>query len=200
MKVMGSATEEEMVASFLRAEISSVRWARTILSLLQQYGLNRQLIDAPDLENVTENVARATILGDYRGYGQGHDLFQDYPPLGTVRWQWVALSGEDVAQVRYIDYSYWNELSDRTRLATVAAENIRRGVVVFGVSNDGFWQAAIALMNGVRFPELILVRSEETSPVVLEGHLRLTAYLLAPEETRTEVMALLGTAPGFADW
>ncbi|MDX1931111.1 MAG: hypothetical protein SFU56_00755 [Capsulimonadales bacterium] len=200
MRVLRIAGEEEMVATFLRAEIASPRWKDTISDWLRRYGFDRRLVEFPDLDSASENAARALILGDFRGYARNLDLFQDYPAPGTIRWEHVVLNGEDLAQVRYIDYSYWNELSDGTRRASVAAETIRRGITVFGVSNDGFRQAAQMLENGERFPELILVRSEGTPPVVLEGHLRLTAYFLAPERTRADVQAFLGTSPAFAHW
>jgi len=35
---------------------------------------------------------------------------------------------------------------------------------------------------------------------VLEGHVRLTAYLLRPDAVRAEVEALLGTSAAIAQW
>lgn len=200
MRVLSGSTEAEMVAIFLRAEIDSGRWGQTIRDLLVRHGLDRSIVDAPDLGNADEIAARARILGEFRGYGQNRSLFDGYP--AAVTWRRVALDADDLPQLRYIDYSYWNELSGGTRRASVAAENVRRGVESCGVPNDGFWKAVRALQGGARFPELILVGTDATaaSQIVLEGHVRLTAYLLAPEHTPAEVSALVGTAPEFATW
>jgi hypothetical protein len=58
--------------------------------------------------------------------------------------------------VRYIEYSYWNELSGGSRLPGDAAERIRAGVRVSGVSNGRFIAAARAVRRGERFSPLIL--------------------------------------------
>jgi hypothetical protein len=54
-----------------------------------------------------------------------------FPP--TVRWVWAWLTAVELAQVRYIEYSYWNEISGGTRLAADAAKSIRAGVRPYGV-------------------------------------------------------------------
>jgi hypothetical protein len=55
---------------------------------------------------------------------------------------------------------------------------------------------ADALCAGAVFPELILVGKSERSPlVVLEGHVRLTAYLLRPDCVPTTVPVLVGYSP-----
>lgn len=108
---------------------------------------------------------------------------------------------EEVRRIRYIDYSYWVELSGGSRLAADAALNIRRGVTAFGQSNDRFFEAAASLRSGGRFPPLIVVSKDRTSRiVVLEDHVRLTAYLLEPELMPKEIEALIGYSPGFTAW
>jgi hypothetical protein len=119
------------------------------------------------------------LLGDFRGYKQGRDLFLSFPD--NVAWHRALLSLEELNRVRYIDYSYWNQLSGGSRLPADAAVNIRAGKVVFGQSTQGFLHLARELQQGAKFPELILTGVSSTSDlVVLEGHVRLTAYFLAP--------------------
>ena len=187
--------EEEMVVTFLRMELASPRFEQTILAILQRDGRNRSMIDQPDLTNAVDNRYRAQILGEHRGYGRDEDVFTSVPP--DVRWYRAQATKADLAQVRYIDYDYWTELSGGSRLAVDAAERIRQGIEVFSVGNGGFWYLAAALRAGSSFPELILVGADERGPLILlEGHVRLTAYFLAPECIPPLLPVIVGFAPG----
>ena len=138
----------------------------------------RRMIQEPDWQNAAENVLRRTLLGVYRGYGQNADYFPDFP--AHVRWERVGLSREELERVRYIDWEYWLDLTDGTRMAIDGARNALAGKVVYDVSSDGFVSMADALRQGARFPPLILVAKDVGAPlVVMEGHARLTAYLIA---------------------
>ena len=108
------------------------------------------------------------------------------------------LTPAELARVRYIDYSYWNELSGGSRLASDSAQRIRQGTKVFGVSNRRFLSAAQAVERGERFPPPILAGRRRDRLICLEGHLRLTAYALAgfPHE----VECLVGTARTMDRW
>ncbi len=74
-------------------------------------------------------------------------------------------------------------------------------MTAYGVDNDGFIAAAAALRDGAQFPELILVRADSLSPlVVLEGHVRLTAYALVPDYTPAEMLVMVGEDSSVARW
>jgi hypothetical protein len=187
--------EEEMVTTFLQTELASSRFEPTILAILERNSRDRSVIDQPDLANPGHNQYRAQILGEYRGYGRDQDVFRYVPP--DVRWYRAQATKADLAQVRYINYDYWTELSGGSRLAVDAAQRIRQGIEVFGVGNGGFWYMADALKAGESFPELILVGEQEGGPLVLlEGHVRLTAYFLAPECIPPLLPVIVGYAPG----
>ncbi|MGO9582312.1 MAG: hypothetical protein ACLP36_05840 [Acidimicrobiales bacterium] len=159
--------------------------------------LSERLLREADLTDENENRARRDLLGATRGYGQNRDVFdEDFP--ATVRWIRAELNQVELARVRYIDYSYWNELSGGSRLPIDAARRIRDGVRVFGVSNRRFVDAARAVAQGERFPPLILVGPRRDDLVCLEGHLRLTGYAL--EGFPVEVECLIGTAPTMGRW
>jgi hypothetical protein len=67
---------------------------------------------------------------------------------------------------------------------------------VFGVSNQGFLDLAQALREGARFTELIVVGASPASELtVFEGHVRLTAYMLAHEFLPDELEVIAGFAP-----
>lgn len=198
MKLVEPITEHEMIALFLQTEIQSVRHQDKILTLLQRDGQDISIVEMPNLQDVHANAYRRQLLGDFRGYGQHRDLFETFPE--EVAWYRAVLSKEDLSRVRYIDYSYWNELSGGSRLPSDAADNIRAGLVVYDVSNAGFWKAAQAVEDGIEFPELILVGASPSSLLVLEGHLRLTAYFLVPEHLSLETTVLVGLSPDFTTW
>jgi hypothetical protein len=197
MRHLGAISEAEMVAVFLRTEIASPRFRPTILAILRRGGIDRRIIDQPDVSDAADNAARGWVLGEYRGYGRDGDVFKDFP--AAVRWYRAVATGAELADVRYINDDYWTELSGGSRRVSDAAERIRQGIEVFGVGNGGFWYMADALQAGASFPELILVGTDEHSPLtLLEGHVRLTAYCLCPDCMPEELPVLVGYAPDMA--
>jgi hypothetical protein len=187
--------EHQMVAHFLKTEIRSVRFEETILALLRRDGRERRLIDEPDLDSEEENAYRAGLLGEWRGYKRHEGIFLFVPD--DTAWHRYALRRDELAQVRYIDYDYWIELSGGTRRAIDAARNIRAGIEVFGQSTQWALGMAREVARGARFPELILVGTDEASDLtVLEGHARLTAYCLALEQVPEPLPVILGFGAG----
>ncbi len=127
------------------------------------------------------------------------DLFEDFP--SDMQWYRYSLTRDELGKIKYIDYSYWNKLSDGTRLPRVAAENVKNGVVVFDQPNENFIEASKAFKAGKEFPTVILVGQDENSDlVILEGHLRMTAYYLAPETIPEELEIVIGFSKNTTDW
>jgi hypothetical protein len=108
----------------------------------------------------------------------------------------MAITPAELATVRYVDYDYWVELSGGTCLAVDAAPRIRAGVAPFGVSSAWALGMVQAVADGARFPPLI----PSGGLVVLEGHVRLTAYMLCPDRLPPELEVLVGSSPGAAGW
>ena len=188
-----------MVALFLRTELPAARFRNKLQALLDQAGLPERLITAPNLDDPAENQAREQLLTQHREYGTRTGLFHGFPH--DVRWEWMAITPAELATVRYVDYDYWVELSGGTRLATDAAPRIRAGVALFGVSSDWALSMAQAVADGARFPPLILVTTGPSGTlVVLEGHVRLTAYMLCPDRLPPELEVLVGSSPRMAAW
>jgi hypothetical protein len=199
MRKIRDASEDEMIAIFLRTELSSVRFRQKLELHIQQEKIDTRIIQEPDWRNASENVLRRKLLGAYRGYGQNRDYFPDFP--AHVRWEWVGLSREELEQVRYINWEYWLDLTDGTRMAIDGARNALAGKVVYDVSSDKLVSLAIALRQGAQFPPLILVAKDIGSPlVVMEGHARLTAYLIAPECIPTELEVIIGYSEQMTGW
>src|SRR5579859_7745562 len=194
MQHLHPISADEMVAVFLKTELASSRFSQTILSLLNRDGQTRQIVEQPDLTNLADTVYRRQLLGEWRGYQRNADVFTGFP--SAVRWYRALATRDDLAAIRYLNDDYWTVLSGGSRRVVDAVERIRQGIEAFQVRNDGFWFMADALCAGAVFPELILVGTDEQAPlVVLEGHVRLTAYVLRLECTPVTVPVLVGYAP-----
>ena len=185
-----------MVAVFLRGELTSERFAAAVRDALVALKQPEELVTDPDLADARANRARHAVLAKTRGYGEDRELFEFFP--AHVKWVWAQIQPKELAAVRYIEYSYWNELSGGSRLAVDAARRIDKGVRPFGVSNARFRAAADAVRDGVRFAPLILAGPHRNDLVCLEGNLRLTAYALAGFPTQLE--CLIGTSPALKRW
>ena len=185
-----------MVASFLLGELSSERFGPAIRDLLVAMGEPDELLIQPDLDDARANEARAGVLAATRGYGEDRELFEFFP--SHVRWVHALLAPGELARVRYIEYSYWNEISGGSRLPADAATRIRAGVEAFGVPNERFFAAAEAVTRGERFPPLILAGVSVDDVVCLEGNLRLTGYAL--EGFPVDVECIVGIDPGLGRW
>jgi hypothetical protein len=166
--VIRESSDDEMIAVFLLGELTSERFGAGIRVALDAAGQTAALVTAADLDDA------------------------------RVRWVRAVLTPAELARVRYIEYSYWNELSGGTRLAGHAAEQIRPGVEVFGVPNGRFWSAKRAVERGELFLPLILAGRRRDRLICLEGHLRLTAYALAGFPT--EIECLVGTTRTMDRW
>jgi hypothetical protein len=196
VRVIRDSSDDEMIAVFLLGELTSERFGAGIRAALGAADQTEALVTAADLGDADQNRARRELLAVTRGYGEDRDVFENFP--ARVRWLRAILTPAELARVRYIEYSYWNELSGGTRLASDAAQQIRLGVKVFGVSNRRFWSAKRAVDRGEPFLPLILAGRRRDCLICLEGHLRLTAYALAGFPT--EIECLVGTARTMDRW
>jgi hypothetical protein len=194
--VLRESSEEEMVATFLQVELSSERFGPAVREQLATMAQSEELLTRPDLADPRANKARRDVLAATRGYGEDREVFECFP--ACVRWVRALLAPEELARVRYIEYSYWNEISGGSRLAADAARRIKAGVEAFSVPNGRFLSAAAAVARGVPLPPLILAGERPDTLVCLEGNLRLTAHALAAFPV--EVECIVGTAPTMGDW
>ena len=92
--------------------------------------------------------------------------------------------------ILYINWDCWLRVSNGTWLAAVAAEVQGRD------EGDRAIAAAVAT-----HPELIVVSNPTRSKLVLlEGHVRLTAYAAFPRYLPDELEVYLGVSPRIAEW
>ncbi len=180
MKILRESSENEMILEFLKAESTSERFFQQIKNAMEELGFEESIVFSANLQNEIENIKRKKLLGEFRGYGVGRELFENFPTKFT-EWSLCSFSSSDLDKIRYIDYSYWNELSAGTRKPLTAAEVIRSGVRIYDLSNDGFLHTAEYIKNGGTFPKLFFLTSDYENFVIVEGHFRMTAYALVPE-------------------
>ena len=176
MKNLRNSSEAEMILAFLSTELVSDRFSEQLKMAMNTLSIDEQLLLSADLKNEDENALRKDLLGEFRGYGRNKELFENFP--SQIEWSMCSFSEEDLAKIRYIDYSYWNELSAGTRSPLTAAKQVRKGITIYGQSTDGFLQAAKYIENGGRFQNMIFLTADFNSFVIVEGHLRMTAYAL----------------------
>lgn len=199
MKITTKINENEMVLKFLGAELSSNRFGAELRKAAYRLGYDLLIIERPNLKDVVQNEQRKKLLSEHRGFGVDEGIFEGLPQ--DIEWFIAELSPEEVLDVRYINYSYWNELSDGARSPGLAAKNILKDNEVYGESNEGFLNAAQHLKGGGKFAEMILVGQDQNSPlVVLEGHLRLTAYALEPNHIPNPLKVFVGFSEGINNW
>jgi hypothetical protein len=181
-----------MVAAFLKAEFSSPRFSDDLRKAMQSFRAAEAVITHPDIKDLHENELRAQVLGEYRGYRQDREMFDGIPD--DLTWHEAEMARQEIGDLRYVDYSYWNELTDSTHLVKDGVRNIRKGKVVFGVANDRFWAVTERILKGEHgFEPIILWGQDSGSPLeILEGHLRATAFGLAGDQAPGTIQVLVG--------
>lgn len=201
MRVLRPAHANEMVLAFLKAEIESPRVGHHYERFLLELGLDHGLIAHADLSDDVQNEQRGRVLDRARGYVTRVVLFQGFP--ANVQWYRIALSRNDLPKVRYIDDGRkgdWVCLSSGTRLVSDGARTMLR----MSADQDPcshIWEIARGLRDGKSYPELILVsKNLNTDMVLLEGHVRATAYVLAADALPDEIEALLGCSESMGGW
>jgi hypothetical protein len=194
------ATEAEVVLAFLRGEIDSDRFGNDMRrALLDAGGLH--LVRGPDLDSDEENRARERALVAARGWRSG-DLFDGFPE--KVDWYHGVLPPDALARVRYIDYSYWNELSGGSRRPADVLSTLRSGRLPTWLSElgtDWCFQFAARLATAEAVHDLIVMATPDLGELVLlEGHARLTAIFVGGLQQRLSIRVYLGLSAAIEQW
>jgi hypothetical protein len=188
MRLLRAASEDDMVAAFLAAEVSSEGYGPRIAEILSRLGQPLRIAGRPDTSDAAANAVRRQVLAAYRSYPSG-DVFTGMP--ADVTWHYAVLTPDELATVRYIDYPYWTEFSGGTRLAADGARRLGpwRDLPPQAI----FRQVAENLRDG-KLPRLIILLSEPglANLIVIEGHKRITGLLMCPQWLPAELEVLLG--------
>ena len=179
MDILRTSSEDEMISEYLKTEYYSERFSEHIKKAMKELLLDESIILSADLNNTNENIARKKLLGEFRGYGLNRELFENFP--NEIQWNLCNFVSSDLNKIRYIDYSYWNELSKGTHSPLTAAQTISDGIEIYDQSNAGFVKAAEFIKSGGKFLRPVLLSSDLEHFVIVEGHFRITAFALVPE-------------------
>lgn len=178
MKLIRESNEAEMILEFLKGEINSNRFNADLIKVLNQLKLDENIIYNGDISNKEENKKRLEIMYLFRGYPT-KELFENFPVI--EKWKLMQLSALDINNIYYINYDYWNELSNNTSSPIEAAKNINKGIEIYDVSNKPFLERMSYLKNG-KFPPVILITCNDEKYLIIEGHSRMTIYGLDPSK------------------
>lgn len=198
MKIIKKISEDCMILEFLKAELKSKRFAEQVISAIKRVHSNEELISNANLSSPEENLLRKKVLQDYRGF-DNQLLFDNFPK--NMEWYYATLNNKDFEGIKYINYDYWKSLSGGTRNVKDSAKTINAGVEIFNQSNNLYKNIANEIRKGNKLPKTILVsKSKEDSPIILEGHSRLTAIGLLGPEFMKRVEVIIGFSPDLEKW
>ncbi|HRY82099.1 MAG TPA: hypothetical protein P5232_00120 [Candidatus Moranbacteria bacterium] len=199
MKILKPVTEHEVTALLFKYNYSSFRFGEKLKAIIKERGINKNIIINPNTQNEKENIIREKLMRSFDGDDIGGYLSQDFP--NNVQWKLVRINKQEIQQIKYLNYSYWNELSNHKRYIAEGVKTIKKGVEIFSQSNDIFFKAFEALKQGAKFPPPVLIaKNEQSDLVAVDGHLRLTCYLLDSKYTPKEIDAYIGYSENFANW
>jgi hypothetical protein len=187
VRLLHPISEDEMIAVFLRGELESEHFREKLGGLLARDGLK---LDAAD------DAYRRRLLDEHRAYERREGLFLGFPR--QVDWFRTALTRNEVLDISFIDWSWWLELSGGTRRPREAARRIRAGELT-GMTADVTADEHEPYLDSAS--ELIAATTPSYERLVLvEGHVRLTAYALFPSRVPDELEILLGVSEEMANW
>jgi hypothetical protein len=131
-----------------------------------------------------------------------HELFEGFPE--KVEWYHGVLPPDELERVRFIDYSYWNEMSGGSRRPADVLPSLRAGrppgwVTELGTSWCFEFAAELATVPVV--DDLIVMATPGRAKLVLlEGYSRLTAIFVGGLQRRITVRAYLGLSAEIEQW
>jgi hypothetical protein len=192
--------ESEVVLAFLRGELNSVRFGDHVKRAIGEAG-GIDLVANPDLDSAEENMAREKALSIARGWPNA-EIFEGFPT--EVEWYRGVLAPADLERVRFIEYSYWNELSGGSRRPIDVLPTLRAGKLPKWLADlDTSWcfEFASRLADVDRIDGIILMATPGLSDLVLlEGHARLTALFVGGLQRKLTVNSYLGVSTALKNW
>jgi len=178
MKLVRKSSENEMILDFLKGELFSDRFNESILGVLSDLELDKNLIVEGNLDSNSQNELRKKVIKNFRGY-PSEELFNNFPKI--YKWDFVEFDETDIDKIYYINYDYWNELSKGTSKPKTAAKTIESGVEIYNVSNKPFVEGA-KILERKKLPPVILITCNEKKYLIIEGHSRMTLYGMKPRK------------------
>jgi hypothetical protein len=198
MRIVRDSSEAEVVATFLRGELGSPRYGEILRTLLREAGEDERVLKEPEIGDPLEDSLRAALLEGYRSWLSREGLFAGFPE--GVDWSYAAFSPAEVLSILYINWDWWLRISGGTRLPLDAAARIRRNEVPEATVETNEPIAARLRSADLPPPLIVVAQPDRSRLVLLEGHVRITAYALFPEYLPEELEVFLGTSGEMSRW
>jgi hypothetical protein len=181
-------SEDTVIAAFLLGEAGG-RFRDVLLEIAARHGLSEKMIRGAE----GDPAAKRRLLAEHRGWPD-RDLCEGMPR--DIVWRRATLDHAELrSRVFYIQY-YWEEFSGGTRSPAVVAERLASAA-----DRSIYGEIVAAMAAGVRpAPPILVSRPELDRLVILEGHARVTAYLLAPRLAPLPLDAFVGTSAAIHEW
>lgn len=178
MNLLRKTNEAEMILEFLKGELNSKRFNEDLNNAINELGLDSNIILNGNINDDQENNDRLKIMKKFRGYPD-EELFERFPKI--EEWKYLELNEKDIDNIYYIDYDYWNELSNGTSKPVEAAKVIKSGKEIYEVSNQPFLDG-VEYNKTNKFPPVILITCNDEKFLIIEGHSRMTVYGFNPSK------------------
>ena len=178
MNLLRKTNEAEMILEFLKGELNSKRFNEDLNNAINELGLDSNIILNGNINDDQENNDRLKIMKKFRGYPD-EELFERFPKI--VEWKYLEFNEKDIDNIYYIDYDYWNELSNGTSKPVEAAKVIKSGKEIYEVSNQPFLDG-VEYNKTNKFPPVILITCNDEKFLIIEGHSRMTVYGFNPSK------------------
>ncbi len=203
LRIIAGMSDAAVDVHFLRAEAGSSRYRAGLLRELTVRGLDLEIIDQPDLESADENGRRKSILHEVTRHDGPTKLFAGFP--SDVDWYVTVVDVGSLSNATYVNLPNWTAFSGGSRRVADGARAAIAGAWIDNISNADFQTRARAIRSGEPILRPILVAKDEASePVILDGHLRVTALLMLHIAERAsapvELEVIVGFSPSFAGW
>jgi hypothetical protein len=179
-----------MIAVFLRGELESGRYGPR---LREEVGRDTRILTEPDLGSDDENRYRRRLLDGYRAYDRREGLFFGFPR--DVGWYRARATRDEVLEILYIDWDWWLTLSGGTRRPRDAAARIRAGEIPGQTPEEDE-----PLLAAVDKPLIAAATPSLDKVVLVEGHVRLTAFALFPERLPAQLELVVGVSDEMPSW
>ena len=178
MKIIRKSSEDEMLLEYLKSEINSNRFSERLKKTLTELSISKDIILNGNLESEIENKQRKLIMEKFRGYPT-EDIFERFPK--EFNWFYVEFEEGDIDKIFYLNWEYWNEISNGTSKPTEAAKNIYDGVEIYNVSNEPYYTGLKYLESNNKFNPIVAITCNGKKFVLIEGHSRMTVYGMKPQ-------------------
>jgi hypothetical protein len=202
VKFVRESSEDEMVATYLLAEIDShQRYEEPIRQWLEENNHSESLIRNFDLDSEEENRARSRCLGVCRGWEDRTLIFTRFPK--SLSWSLRRIEESDLRKIQMVNYVEWIDFAGGTRnFADYARRIIAGDPAVYSTPTTRTIRAIRDRLDAGAFvpPTIAVTPEDESVFVMLEGHARTTARFVTNKIVGSEILVGSAAATDLQNW